>query len=142
MKVRFSFERAQALKSIEDAIFKATSTLMLSGVFSSMYLIDVIEEMHASGAYMHITEDTMLCHARPSKHVHEPFVAYLQVESPVMFEDDAIKHVFVLGAQDSGRHLQLLSRVSHYISSHEHYDELSMAEAFKEPLEEDDYGSD
>ncbi len=136
MNVRYAFERVNALNSIEDAIFKATSTLMLSGVFSSMYLIDVLQEMTQSGAYMHITEHTMLCHARPNEHVKEPFVAYLHVSKPIMYEQDPINHIFVIGASSNAMHMQLLSRVSHYISTHERYDALSLAETFKEPLED------
>ncbi len=136
-KIRFSHEVIDQLKSIEEGVFKATAVLLLSGVFSSMYLKNVLEELYASGPYMLISADTILCHARPNSHVYEAFVSHLETKEPVRYEGRDIRHLFVFGATSNDEHRRLLSRISRFISSEDIYDETTMSMAFSEPLEED-----
>ncbi len=130
-KIRFSFEKVPTLDTIEEGLYKATKELLLAGVFSSMYLKDITEELSQSGAYMLVSKDTVLLHARPSKNVKESFVAYLYTDKPVTYYQKPIQHIFVFGGVDASNHQALLSLVARYISSHETYDEDSLHQYVK-----------
>lgn len=125
-KIRFSYEKVDRLDTIESGLYKATKELLFAGVFNSMYLKDVTEELSRSGAYMLVNKDTVLLHARPSKNVKEAFVAYLYTEEPITYYQKAVQHIFVFGGKDTQDHQALLSLIARYIASNASYDEDSL----------------
>lgn len=116
LPIAHRFKTVEQLLSWEEALYKATSQLIEKKVLSANYLKDIVEEVNRSGAYMAITHDTVLFHARPSDYIFKEFISYLKVDEGITYFDKTIHHVFVFGARTPDYHQILLRQISMFIT--------------------------
>ncbi len=142
VKIRFSFSKVKKLYSWEQGLYKATQEFLQTGVMSSLYLKDVVDEIHKSGRYMVITKDTAILHAQSYATIKEPFICYLYSQQSVHFFGKHIHHIFVFGAKNPENHQWLLSTLSYFITALREdaslIGEEAMAKWFKQQMQKGD----
>ncbi len=129
-RIRLHFQEVDELETWEEGLYKATAELLQMGVLTSIYLKEIIEQIHQSGPYMAITKETLFLHARPHEGVKKPFIAFLRTERSVDYFGKGIKNCFVFGATDDKTHQKLLSLVSRFVTAMVENPSLIDGEAF------------
>ncbi len=129
-RIRLHFQKVDELETWEEGLYKATAELLQMGVLTSMYLKEIIEQIHRSGPYMAITKEPLFLHARPHEGVRKPFIAFLRSKRPIDYFGKDIKNCFVFGATNDKTHQNLLSLVSRYVSAMVENPSLIDGEAF------------
>ncbi len=114
--IRLHAEIVERLDSWEEGLYKSVSPLLQVGVLTSMYLKEIVEQIHKSGPELALTKDTVFLHARPHEGVEIPFIAFLHTEEPVQYFGRPIHNYFVFGAKDDDTHRKILARISQFVS--------------------------
>ncbi len=112
MKPRIDASQTRALSSWEEGLYLASEKSLEAGAFSSLYLKDIVNAVHAYGETMAITKGTVCFHAQESCYVHAPFICYMYVQKPVHYFGKHIHHIFVMGALNNHDHRKMLALIS------------------------------
>ncbi len=115
--LRLHSEHVERIDSWEEGLYKATAPLLQANVLTSMYLKEIVEEVHRSGETLALGKEVVYFHARPHEGVNENFIACVHTEEPVRYFNQPIRHLFVFGAKSDAEHREILSLTSRYVSA-------------------------
>ncbi|TGB01130.1 PTS sugar transporter subunit IIA [Halobacillus salinus] len=126
----------QSVDSWEDGIQEAAAPLLKNGSITSAYVDDMIQNVHTNGPYIVIVPGIAMPHAKNEGGVNSTGVSYLQLEQPVVFpQNKEVKTFFVLAAEDSDGHLDLISDLSSVLMEDEIQDKLEASTSEQEVLD-------
>ncbi|WJE15743.1 PTS sugar transporter subunit IIA [Halobacillus sp. ACCC02827] len=125
-----------SVDSWEEGIQEAAAPLLQSGTITSKYIDDMIQNVHVNGPYIVIVPGVAMPHAKNEGSVVKTSVSYLKLEEAVKFpKDKEVKTFFVLAAEDSTGHLDLISDLSTILIEDELKNKLEESNSEKEVLE-------
>lgn len=90
----------------EQAVFEAGKILEDNGYIKEKYIYEMIEKIKELGMYMLIGEGIILPHADIGENVIKTGISYLQLKTPVLFQNIEIKHIFALASCDKKEHIK------------------------------------
>ncbi|WP_191567344.1 PTS sugar transporter subunit IIA [Metabacillus idriensis] len=97
----------------EEAIKLAAQPLLNKGNITEKYVQDMIENVNDNGPYIVIVPGIALPHAQNKGGVLKTGISFLKLKEPVFFpEEKDVKILFVLAAEDTTGHLELISDLS------------------------------
>lgn len=97
---------AKYMNNWEQAVFEAGKILKDNGYIKEKYLYEMIEKIKELGMYMLIGEGIILPHADIGENVIKTGISYLQLKTPVLFQNIEIKHIFALVSCDKKEHIK------------------------------------
>lgn len=103
-----------SVTSWEEAIYLSGKTLVKEEKISTKYLDEVIKNINEMGAYVVLTEDIAMPHARPNGNVFESSLALLKISSGVKILDskENVRLIFLLAAKDSNSHIEIIQELT------------------------------
>ncbi|MDH5030618.1 PTS sugar transporter subunit IIA [Enterococcus faecalis] len=93
----------------EDAFYMEAKPLVDAGNISRRYIEKIIQTTHKEGAYMIVTDNVALPHARPEDGVNKLGMGITSLRYPIQIFDKRVKYIFTLAAVDQNRHLKAIS---------------------------------
>ncbi|MBA4493052.1 PTS sugar transporter subunit IIA [Paenactinomyces guangxiensis] len=97
----------------EEAIKVAAQPLLDKGNITRKYVQDMIENVNVNGSYMVIVPGIAMPHAKNNGGVLKTGISCLKLKDPVFFpEEKDVNILFVLAAEDTTGHLELISDLS------------------------------
>lgn len=90
----------------KQAVFEAGKILENNGYIKEQYIYEMIEKIKELGMYMLIGEGIILPHADIGENVIKTGISYLQLKTPVLFQNIEIKHIFALASCDKKEHIK------------------------------------
>ncbi|GGF27961.1 PTS ascorbate transporter subunit IIA [Halobacillus andaensis] len=125
-----------SVDSWEEGIKKAADPLLHNGSITPQYIEDMIGNVNTNGPYIVIVPGIAMPHAKNDGSVVKTSVSYLKLEEPVKFPKDKEVHTFfVLAAEDSTGHLDLISDLSSILIEDEIKNKLEESKSEQEILE-------
>ncbi|KHE71964.1 PTS sugar transporter subunit IIA [Halobacillus sp. BBL2006] len=125
-----------SVDSWEDGIQKAAAPLLQSGSITPKYIDDMIENVNTNGPYIVIVPGIAMPHAKNEDSVVKTSVSYLKLEEPVQFpKNKEVRTFFVLAAEDSTGHLDLISDLSSILIEDEIKNKLEESRSEQEVLD-------
>lgn len=103
----------------EQAVEAAAQPLLEQTVIEESYCRRCIETIKKEGPYMVLTKGIALVHARPGEDVHREAVSLISLQQPLNFghkENDPVKLVFFLAAQNNQSHIGVLMDLAQKLS--------------------------
>jgi mannitol PTS system EIIA component len=102
-----------AVTSWEEAIKVAARPLLEKGSITPKYVQEMIDNVNINGPYIVIAPGIAMPHARNNGGVLKTGMSFLKLKNPVLFpEGKEVNILFVLAAEDSSGHLELISDLS------------------------------
>lgn len=121
------------VKNWQEAIRFASSPLLSNGSITENYIEAMIQNVHKFGAYIVLMPKIAMPHARPEDGVKKVGMSLLVMENAVPFDGDKEANVFfVLAANDSDAHLQLLTELSTLLSQPQFVEQLVSVKNYDE----------
>lgn len=94
----------------EEAIKAAAQPLLDKGNITPKYVQDMIDIVNINGPYIVIVPGIAMPHAKNEGGVLKTGISFLKLKNPVSFpEEKEVSILFVLAAEDSTGHLELIS---------------------------------
>ncbi|RWZ54607.1 PTS sugar transporter subunit IIA [Halobacillus fulvus] len=126
-----------SVDSWEKGIEEAAAPLLENGSIKPKYIEDMIQNVHTNGPYIVIVPGIAMPHAKNEDNsVVQTGVSYLKLEEPVEFpKNKEVSTFFVLAAEDSTGHLDLISDLSTILIEDEIKDKLEASKSEEEVLE-------
>lgn len=101
------------VKNWEASIKVAAQPLLLQQYITEEYVEEMIQNVHVNGSYIVVVPEIALAHAQSQYGVLKPGLSLLKLDKAVVFpESKLVKLVIVLAAQDSEKHLELMSQLA------------------------------
>ena len=102
-----------SVDSWENGIQEAAAPLLDKGSITPGYIDDMIQSVYKNSPYIVIVPGIAMPHAKNEGSVVKTSVSYLKLEEPVMFpKENEVHTFFILTAEDSTGHLDLISDLS------------------------------
>ena len=115
----------------EEGIRLASAPLIEKGSIEKRYVDAMIDSVHRNGPYFVLTRGMALAHARPEDGVIKADLALATLHTPLTFhagDNDPVRLIIVLAAQDSHSHLDVISALADVISDPESLGQLIEAQ--------------
>ncbi|WP_226584068.1 PTS sugar transporter subunit IIA [Halobacillus litoralis] len=126
----------ESVNTWEDAIKEAASPLLYKGSITPEYIDAMINNVHTNGPYIVIVPGIAMPHAKNENNVVKTDVSLLKLEQSVQFpEDKEVNILFVLAAEDSDGHLDLISDLSSVLIEDEVKEKLENSTSEQEILD-------
>lgn len=125
-------------KNWEDAIRKCAEPLLVNGKVNAEYIDQMIENTKAMGAYIVITKHVALPHARPIEGSNKLAISISTLKESIEFgnqENDPVKYVFCLSAENSSTHLDMMSELVGLLENQTFFDVLDNSKSEKAVLD-------
>jgi PTS system mannitol-specific IIA component/PTS system ascorbate-specific IIA component len=120
----------------EEAIKVAAAPLLEKGFINEEYIRAMQENVIKNGAYIVIMPGLAMPHSRPEHGVLKTGLSLLKLSKSVMFpEDRAVELIIVLAANNSDRHVQLISELTNLLMEDESMERLFSAKSREEVLQ-------
>lgn len=101
------------VSSWEESIKVAADPLLKKGYITSKYIQDMIENVNINGPYIVIVPGIAMPHAKNKGGVIKTGISFLKLKKSVLYpEGKEVNILFVLAAEDSSGHLELISDLS------------------------------
>ncbi|WP_227397065.1 PTS sugar transporter subunit IIA [Jeotgalibacillus aurantiacus] len=101
------------LPTWEESIKVAAEPLLSKRFITEDYVQDMIKNVQINGSYIVIAPGIAMPHAQNEGGVLKTGISFLKVENSVTYpEDKEVNILFVLAAEDSNGHLELISDLS------------------------------
>ncbi|PLR78213.1 transcriptional regulator [Bacillus sp. V3-13] len=102
-----------AVTSWEEAIKVAADPLLRKGSITPKYIQDMIDNVNINGPYIVIVPGIAMPHAKNEGGVIKTGISFLKLKKPVRFpEGKEVNILFVLAAEDTSGHLELIADLS------------------------------
>ncbi|WP_173918653.1 PTS sugar transporter subunit IIA [Halobacillus sp. Marseille-Q1614] len=125
-----------SVDSWEAGIQEAAAPLLDNGSITPKYIDDMIQNVNTNGPYIVIVPGIAMPHAKNDDSVVKTSVSYLKLEEPVQFpKNKEVNTFFVLAAEDSTGHLDLISDLSSVLMEDEIKNKLEESKSEQEILE-------
>ncbi|CAH0346709.1 PTS sugar transporter subunit IIA [Bacillus sp. CECT 9360] len=99
--------------SWEESIKVAADPLLKKGYITPKYIQDMIDNVNMNGPYIVIVPEIAMPHAQNEGGVIKTGISFLKLKNSVLFpEGKEVNILFVLAAEDSSGHLDLISDLS------------------------------
>lgn len=120
----------------EESIIEAAKPLFEKGFITSEYIQAMIDNVKKNGSYIVIVPGIAMPHAKNEGGVIKTGVSFLKLKNPVLYpEEKAVNILFVLAAQDSEGHLDLISDLSSMLIDEDIMSKFRNAESEEEIIE-------
>ncbi|MEA9391305.1 PTS sugar transporter subunit IIA [Acerihabitans sp. TG2] len=116
-----------------DAINISARPLLAEGVITSGYVQAIITSHEAIGPYYVLAPGLAMPHARPEEGVNQPALSLLHIRQGVDFgseENDPVRVVILLCAQNGDEHLAMISRLAELFSDEADLQALLLADNY------------
>lgn len=129
-------EHIQFLDHVEnwqESIRVAADPLLKSGIITENYVEKMIENVIKMGAYIVISNDIALPHARPEDGAKQTAISLLKLKNRVRFtEDKSVNVILALASSSNENHINTLKNISTVLSDKINYKKLMEAESIEE----------
>lgn len=125
-------------KDWEDAIRQAADALLQNGKIKPSYIDAIISTVKEVGPYIVITKHVALPHARSEAGAIESAIGIATLKQPVVFgnkENDPVKYLFCLSAQNSESHINALADLTGLLECEDFYKFLDQAKDASEVIQ-------
>lgn len=125
-------------KDWEDAIRQAADALLQNGKIKPSYIDAIISTVKEVGPYIVITKHVALPHARSEAGAIESAIGIATLKQPVVFgnkENDPVKYLFCLSAQNSESHINALADLTGLLECEDFYIFLDQAKDASEVIQ-------
>ncbi|MFC3747735.1 PTS sugar transporter subunit IIA [Paenibacillus sp. GCM10012306] len=103
----------QSVPSWEESIQIAAQPLLDQGAITTAYVQAMIDNVDKNGPYIVIVPGIAMPHAKNTGNINATGMSFLKLETPVIFpEGKEVSILFVLAAEDSTGHLELITDLS------------------------------
>lgn len=119
----------------EAAIRLSAAPLLKENYISRDYIETIVANTKKDGPFMVITKSVALPHARPADGVKKLGLSLVRLKQPVEFgskENDPVKYVFCLAAEDNKKHLDAMAELVEILSDSDFYKMIDNAKSVKE----------
>lgn len=119
----------------EESIKVAAEPLLSKRFITESYVDDMIKNVEINGSYIVIAPEIAMPHAQNQGGVLKTGISFLKLENSVTYpEDKDVKILFVLAAEDSEGHLELISDLSSLLIDEEVMEQLKQSTDEEEVL--------
>jgi PTS system ascorbate-specific IIA component len=129
-------EHIQVLDQVEnweESIKVAAGPLLKDGIITESYLNKMIDNVHIMGAYIVISNDIAMPHARPEDGARETAISILKLKNRVRFTaEKEVNVILALACSTNEDHIRTLKYVSTVLSDKQNYLKLMKAESIDE----------
>ncbi|MCC5889452.1 MAG: PTS sugar transporter subunit IIA [Alkalibacterium sp.] len=123
----------EGVGSWEESIELASQPLIEKDYITSSYIDEMIENVKVNGSYIVIVPEIAMPHASTDKGVLRTGMSFLKLNESVTFPgEQEVKLFFVLAANDSTTHLELLSDLSSILIEEDFRDKLKSVNSEEE----------
>lgn len=113
------------VKDWMEAVRIAAQPLLDEKIITPNYVEKMIETVKEMGAYIVISKDVAIPHARPEDGARETAISLLKLKERVAFSDSKeVNTIIVLASSNSNGHIELLKKLSLILSQKEKYEKL------------------
>jgi PTS system ascorbate-specific IIA component len=122
----------------EDAIRQSADALLQNGKIKPSYIEAIIKTVKEVGPYIVLTKHVALPHARSEDGAIESAIGIATLKQPVVFgnkENDPVKYLFCLSAQDSESHINALAELTGLLERDNFYEFLDHAKNASEVIQ-------
>lgn len=119
----------------EEAIRYSGNLLKEAGKVNGCYVEDMVSTYHTLGAYFVLAPGIAMPHARPGDNVMENAVSFVQLKTPIKFQNpdnDPVKLVIALAGISDNGHMELLQDLGHLLQKENMLDKLSNINGYDE----------
>ncbi|WP_156286250.1 PTS sugar transporter subunit IIA [Oceanivirga salmonicida] len=95
----------------QEAIVMASKPLLDNKSIEQKYIDKMIENINKLGFYVVLDDYIAMPHSRPEDGVLENCVSFLKLEKAVLFGEEPINLIFVIGAKDSNSHVDMIKKL-------------------------------
>lgn len=121
-------EHIQVLDKVKDwkeAIKVAANPLLKNNIITENYVEKMIENVIKMGAYIVISKDIAIPHARPEDGASKTAVSLLKLRNRVKFaEDKNVNVILALASSNSDDHTTILKNISTILLNKDNYNKL------------------
>lgn len=108
-----------------EAVKIAAEPLLSDGTITENYVDKMIDTVRELGAYIVISKDVAIPHARPEDGAERTAISLLKLKNRVAFTPEKeVNTIIVLASSNSDTHIQLLKSLSLLLSQKEKYNAL------------------
>lgn len=108
-----------------EAVKIAAEPLLSDGTITENYVEKMIQTVRELGAYIVISKDVAIPHARPEDGAERTAISLLKLKNRVAFTPEKeVNTIIVLASSNSDTHIQLLKSLSLLLSQKEKYNAL------------------
>ncbi|QKS72568.1 PTS sugar transporter subunit IIA [Paenalkalicoccus suaedae] len=126
----------EGIPTWEESIKVAAEPLLTKKHITEDYVRDMIQNVEENGSYIVIAPEIAMPHAQNQGSVLQTGISFLKLEDSVMYpEDKAVKVLFVLAAEDSDGHLDLISDLSSLLIDDDVMEQLKQCTTEEQVLE-------
>ena len=114
-----------AVSDWKEAINLAAQPLLKADIIEKSYIDAMINNVIENGSYIIILPNIAMPHARFEYGSHGIGISFLNLSKPVVFPNgDSVYQFFVLAANSSDRHLELISELAMLLSDVDIYNKI------------------
>lgn len=96
----------------QEAVKIAAQKLVEKGNIEENYIEKMIENIKKLGPYIVLADDVAMPHSRPEDGVNKTGISLLKLNEGVSFgKETSVRLVFVLAAQDSNSHIEMITEL-------------------------------
>lgn len=96
----------------QEAVKIAAQKLLEKGNIEENYIEKMIENIKKLGPYIVLADDVAMPHSRPEDGVNKTGISLLKLNEGVSFgKETSVRLVFVLAAQDSNSHIEMITEL-------------------------------
>lgn len=117
----------------QESIRVAANPLLKNGIITENYVEKMIENVKEMGAYIVISNDIAMPHARPEDGANQTAISLLKLKNRVRFNDDKnVNVILALASSSNENHINTLKNISTVLSDKINYKKLMEAESIEE----------
>ncbi len=96
----------------QEAVKIAAQKILEKGNIEEKYIEKMIENIKKLGPYIVLADDVAMPHSRPEDGVNKTGISLLKLNEGVSFgKETSVKLVFILAAQDSNSHIEMITEL-------------------------------
>ncbi|MFP4286828.1 MAG: BglG family transcription antiterminator [Candidatus Izemoplasmataceae bacterium] len=103
--------------TLKTAIDLVSLPLLKNVIITQEYSKQSYKNLLDNPRQMHVLEDVLIVHARPSEGVKDNGMSYLNMQNSIHELGIDIKHIFMIAGKDNENHLELLSLLGDFLDT-------------------------
>jgi PTS system ascorbate-specific IIA component len=120
--------------SIDNAIKRAGEALVAGGFTKPEYTDEILQNAKFFGAYVLLTDNIALVHARPSENVLHTGMSFVSLNKPIFFTSEDVICLVAIAAKNPTEHLEIIATIASILGDRQKVKELKSARTKEEFL--------
>ncbi|MDR2771994.1 MAG: PTS sugar transporter subunit IIA [Elusimicrobiota bacterium] len=115
LKLFQSVRVVEKVKDWQEAITVASQPLLDGGFIKAEYIDAMIDSVNKLGFYIVLTEGVAMPHARSEKGAINTGIAFMKLNTPVLFGTKETFIILPLSAKDSETHMEYMIKIADFL---------------------------